>query len=436
MIKRGKGEEEEKGKGFMDWDWKPASWDFSGLERESNSNIAPIVRSSSLGGEQSKKDCSVDLKLGRLGDLGSGSVDRWQDPRVTMVSSPLGSSKKARAPSNETQTVSCLVDGCDSDLSKCRDYHRRHKVCEVHSKTPKVMVGGQEQRFCQQCSRFHSLLEFDEVKRSCRKRLDGHNRRRRKSQPESLSMNSGSLLSNHQGTRYLQFTSPQLFQSTMVGSPRHVMKTKDDTELYSRHQSLHLVDGQNPFPRSFSCNFKGGKQYPFLHGDDPGLGNPPTVPEVSFCQPLVHSVASSSQSSEASRKMLSDGFTNRVVIDSDCALSLLSSPPSRQSSGISQADMVHTNSIPMAHPLVGGLQYDGLLEVCDVINMYNSPWLQCQMTLMHALPLALVFGAWPVPNWPDVCCPEKGPAKSSLSHTHSSSWAGLSLNRNLYDLRM
>ncbi|MDG2865975.1 hypothetical protein P7M39_24385, partial [Vibrio parahaemolyticus] len=54
----------------------------------------------------------------------------------------------------------------------------RHKVCEVHSKTAQVSIGGQKQRFCQQCSRFHSLEEFDEGKRSCRKRLDGHNRRR------------------------------------------------------------------------------------------------------------------------------------------------------------------------------------------------------------------------------------------------------------------
>uniref|UniRef100_A0A0E0MFM6 SBP-type domain-containing protein n=1 Tax=Oryza punctata TaxID=4537 RepID=A0A0E0MFM6_ORYPU len=37
--------------------------------------------------------------------------------------------------------------------SRCRDYHRRHKVCEAHAKTPVVVVAGQEQRFCQQCSR-------------------------------------------------------------------------------------------------------------------------------------------------------------------------------------------------------------------------------------------------------------------------------------------
>lgn len=36
-------------------------------------------------------------------------------------------------------------------------------------------------------SRFHALAEFDEVKRSCRKRLADHNRRRRKPQPGTTS---------------------------------------------------------------------------------------------------------------------------------------------------------------------------------------------------------------------------------------------------------
>nr|DAD30523.1 TPA_asm: hypothetical protein HUJ06_009374 [Nelumbo nucifera] len=191
--------EEDKGKIFMDWDLKTPSWDLAELERESIPNIAPLVGSSSFQGQNTKGDCSVDLKLGRLGDFGDGSLDKLKDPRIsTVLAPPSGSTKRSRAPSNGTQTVSCLVDGCKSDLTNCRDYHRRHKVCELHSKTPKVMVGGQEQRFCQQCSRFHLLVEFDEVKRSCRKRLDGHNRRRRKPHPESLSMNSGSLFTNHQ----------------------------------------------------------------------------------------------------------------------------------------------------------------------------------------------------------------------------------------------
>ncbi|XP_052188154.1 squamosa promoter-binding-like protein 14 [Diospyros lotus] len=81
----------------------------------------------------------------------------------------------------------CQVDNCWEDLSNAKDYHRRHKVCEVHSKASQASVGKQMQRFCQQCSRFHPLSEFDEGKRSCRRRLAGHNRRRRKTQTEDVS---------------------------------------------------------------------------------------------------------------------------------------------------------------------------------------------------------------------------------------------------------
>ncbi|KAF5728297.1 hypothetical protein HS088_TW21G00444 [Tripterygium wilfordii] len=80
---------------------------------------------------------------------------------------------------------SCQVERCSVDLTDAKRYHRRHKVCEVHAKSPAVIVSGLRQRFCQQCSRFHELLEFDEAKRSCRRRLAGHNERRRKSSTES-----------------------------------------------------------------------------------------------------------------------------------------------------------------------------------------------------------------------------------------------------------
>ncbi|PAN40513.1 hypothetical protein PAHAL_7G321300 [Panicum hallii] len=78
----------------------------------------------------------------------------------------------------------CQAEGCKADLSSAKRYHRRHKVCEHHSKAPVVVTaGGLHQRFCQQCSRFHLLDEFDDAKKSCRKRLADHNRRRRKSKP-------------------------------------------------------------------------------------------------------------------------------------------------------------------------------------------------------------------------------------------------------------
>ncbi|CAA2983941.1 squamosa promoter-binding protein 1-like isoform X1 [Olea europaea var. sylvestris] len=98
----------------------------------------------------------------------------------------------------------CQVQDCTVDMAGARPYHRRHKVCEFHSKAPAVLVAGLQQRFCQQCSRmkkqnrlhlygyripsrrFHEVSEFDEVKRSCRGRLAMHNERRRKILNDSL----------------------------------------------------------------------------------------------------------------------------------------------------------------------------------------------------------------------------------------------------------
>ncbi|KAK8955283.1 Squamosa promoter-binding-like protein 12 [Platanthera guangdongensis] len=47
----------------------------------------------------------------------------------------------------------CQVEGCNLDLTGAKAYYCRHKVCGMHSKSPKVIVAGIEQRFCQQCSR-------------------------------------------------------------------------------------------------------------------------------------------------------------------------------------------------------------------------------------------------------------------------------------------
>ncbi|KAF6143867.1 hypothetical protein GIB67_009848 [Kingdonia uniflora] len=104
-------------------------------------------------------------------------------------------SKKSRASYQNLQLPRCQVQGCNLDLTSAKDYHRRHRVCEGHSKSPKVIVAGVERRFCQQCSRFHDPLEFDETKRSCRRRLSDHNARRRKPQAEAIQLNSARMSS-------------------------------------------------------------------------------------------------------------------------------------------------------------------------------------------------------------------------------------------------
>ena len=161
---------------FMDWDLKmPVSWDLADLEHDAVPAIAaaaaaaapPAAASSGIAaaaasacGAPSRAECSVDLKLGGLGEF--GAADRMKEPvsaGAAAAAVPSASPMKrprsgAGGAGGGAQCPSCAVDGCKADLSKCRDYHRRHKVCEAHSKTPVVVVAGREMRFCQQCSRF------------------------------------------------------------------------------------------------------------------------------------------------------------------------------------------------------------------------------------------------------------------------------------------
>ncbi|CAL5325587.1 unnamed protein product [Camellia sinensis] len=368
----------------MDWELKASGWDFTDFGREDDTRLATLVGSSSLGVHKNGRGFSVDLKLGGLGDLGDGSIDKLKEPGgSTIASSPSGSLKRTRA-INGTQNVSCLVDGCIADLSNCREYHRRHRVCERHSKTPVVIVGGKEQRFCQQCSRFQSLGEFDEEKRSCRKRLDGHNRRRRKPQPEAFYMSSGSFLSNHQVgfkasrealeeridckteggsenpltgnmpcVRLLNFTGPQAYTTSTTGA----VPTWPRVSEY--HQDLHVVNQQSTTPNTLGCVYNGGdKRFPFLLANEPERSSNQAVPEFSICQRLLNKRASPERG-RGFQKILSDGLVQSV--NSKLALSLLSSNRTQNSetslTHILQRDMIHPNQ-----PMGMSFQFDGLAQ--------------------------------------------------------------------------
>ncbi|CAK9165587.1 unnamed protein product, partial [Ilex paraguariensis] len=120
---------------------------------------------------------SLNLKLGgQVYPITDGEMEKWEAK----------SGKKTKVEGSTSIRVVCQVEDCRADLSNAKEYHRRHKVCDMHSKATTALVGNVMQRFCQQCSRFHVLQEFDEGKRSCRRRLAGHNRRRRKTHPENV----------------------------------------------------------------------------------------------------------------------------------------------------------------------------------------------------------------------------------------------------------
>ncbi|KAJ1440342.1 SBP domain [Sesbania bispinosa] len=142
--------------------WNPKEWNWDSVR---------FVAKPASNRVSIEEDEGLRLNLGGVG--GGVTVNR--------------ANKRVRSGSPGTASYPmCQVDNCGEDLSKAKDYHRRHKVCEAHSKASKALVANQMQRFCQQCSRFHPLSEFDEGKRSCRRRLAGHNRRRRKTQPEDV----------------------------------------------------------------------------------------------------------------------------------------------------------------------------------------------------------------------------------------------------------
>lgn len=83
-------------------------------------------------------------------DLNLSSGFNAVEEETVVVSRP---NKKVKSGSPGRNYPKCQVDNCKEDLTVAKDYHRRHKVCEVHSKATKALVGNQMQRFCQQCSR-------------------------------------------------------------------------------------------------------------------------------------------------------------------------------------------------------------------------------------------------------------------------------------------
>lgn len=101
----------------------------------------------SMGGSGSSSDNMIGLELGKRTYFeapgGSNSINASQGPNQALPKRPRASA----------QTPKCQVEGCKTDLSSAKEYHRRHKVCALHSKATQVIVSGHEQRFCQQCSR-------------------------------------------------------------------------------------------------------------------------------------------------------------------------------------------------------------------------------------------------------------------------------------------
>ncbi|XVE74372.1 hypothetical protein DITRI_Ditri12bG0011600 [Diplodiscus trichospermus] len=304
-----------------------ASSSYNG-EEESRSK-----HSSSLMESNSQESSLIDLKLGRLTDCRDARDCKFlNETSIASSVRPALMAKKARTTSSYFHSPCCQVYGCNKDLSSSKDYHKRHKVCEAHSKTAKVLVNGIEQRFCQQCSRFHLLAEFDDGKRSCRKRLAGHNERRRKLHFNTFSGKSHRLLQSYQGTKFMgnsiqkrtPFVIPNIVEGDFVYPERYEHTNQrqqvksEEIQVYSPQSAIPITNDQL-LPKSLFHMRGSGKQH---------------IPET---------ISSATEAFNASNAALTVKELSGVS-RSDCALSLLSA----QSQDLSS----HATGIQMTRPLI------------------------------------------------------------------------------------
>ncbi|VVA27661.1 PREDICTED: squamosa [Prunus dulcis] len=336
---------------------------FSG-EDESSSKL-----SSSIVDSNSKDSSLIDLKLGRLADNRDFHDSKFSKGHPILSSSESSTPpKRMRVSGLYSQTVYCQVYGCNKDLSSSKDYHKRHKVCEAHSKTAKVIVNGREQRFCQQCSRFHLLAEFDDGKRSCRKRLAGHNERRRKPQVGIHSGRADRLLQSYNGSRFqdnmlttASFICQEILPSGILDAEnygtndwcRH-LKVEDATH-YRPLSGVPVTNGHLPLKPAFP-SYDIGKRYPPFHdnGTNSLTGNIIIENGSQYSHDMRGLNSGSHSMFHETTTLGSEDFNvfNTAsavhglsgISDSGCALSLLSSQSQKSSS--------HLSGIPMASPLV------------------------------------------------------------------------------------
>lgn len=141
--------------------WSPKVWEWDSLRFLAKPLDAEALRLSSSTPEQKKREAASSGSGGGPATLQKNTAGEDDESlRLNLggglacaeeaVSRP---SKRVRSGSPGASYPMCQVDNCKEDLSHAKDYHRRHKVCELHSKSTKALVAKQMQRFCQQCSR-------------------------------------------------------------------------------------------------------------------------------------------------------------------------------------------------------------------------------------------------------------------------------------------
>lgn len=132
----------------------------------SNGFLLPGSEEVLLGDDREQRDSDMQMKCAEVNEhvnAEAGSLNLNLGEQVFPLmerevdKGEERSGKKTKVASSRSV---CQVEDCRADLSSAKDYHRRHKVCDVHSKATSALVGNVVQRFCQQCSRSFFILDF------------------------------------------------------------------------------------------------------------------------------------------------------------------------------------------------------------------------------------------------------------------------------------
>lgn len=105
-----------------------------------------VARADGMSGEEDQKLKLVNVPVVSVGGSSSSAA-------AVAVRRGSGAAGAVATGAAGAGGPSCQAERCGADLSEAKRYHRRHKVCEAHSKAAVVVVAGLRQRFCQQCSR-------------------------------------------------------------------------------------------------------------------------------------------------------------------------------------------------------------------------------------------------------------------------------------------
>ncbi|XP_057995783.1 squamosa promoter-binding-like protein 1 isoform X2 [Hevea brasiliensis] len=286
-----------------------------------------VIEDDNLDGEEVG---SLSLKLGGQGyPISEKEMRSWEG----------NSGKRTKLAGGSMSRAVCQVEDCGADLSNAKDYHRRHKVCEMHSKASKALVGNVMQRFCQQCSRFHVLQEFDEGKRSCRRRLAGHNKRRRKTNPEAAG--NGNSLNDDQTSSYLLISLLRIL--TNMHSNRSDQVTDQDLLSHLlRSLASHAIEhgGRNisgllQEPRDL-LNDANSEQVGRAHGANGA--NMQTSSSVKPSIPSNYPAYSEVRDSTAGQVKMNNFDLNDIYVDSDDGAEDIERSPVATNIGTSSLD--------------------------------------------------------------------------------------------------